>query len=88
MKALAAELKGTQIDDKTHELSVQQQQNVINELRRDLCKQKKDNMRLKERIGALQQSDDAPQFPIPSTNAYKTLGCGYRIPTSAHSDFS
>lgn len=87
MKALAAELKGNQMDDKTLELNMQQQQNVINELRRDLCKQKKDNMRLKERIAALQQID-GPPYPIPTTSAYKTVGCGYRIPTSAHSDFS
>lgn len=99
MKALAAELKCNQMDDRDRECSVQQLRDSCAELRQELFQLKKDNQRLRERLrdGQQQQQHDDQQLlqtcpPIMGqpTNAagYKTLGSGYRIPTGSLSDMS
>lgn len=99
MKALAAELKCNEMDDRDRECNVQQLRDSCSELQQELFKLKKDNQRLRERLSdgqpqqQQQQHDDQQLQSCPPiigqpTNAagYKTLGSGYRIPTISLSD--
>lgn len=94
MKALAAELKCSQLDDRDREGSEQQLRDSCAELRQELLKLKKENQRLRERLGdGQQQHDDRLQLcplvgQLTNVSGYKTLGSGYRIPTTSLSDIS
>lgn len=93
MKALAAELKCSQLDDRDREGSEQQLRDSCAELRQELLKLKKENQRLRERLGDGQQHDDRLQScpivgQLTNVSGYKTLGSGYRIPTTSLSDIS
>lgn len=91
MKALAAEVRCGQLDDRALEMNVQNYQVTILELRQQLVKQKRDNQRLRERMNEAAHEDERHNGDaiMPSTSAYRTVGSGYRIPTAtAHSDRS
>lgn len=87
MKALAAELKCNEMDDKDAEQGIQELQATILELRQQLIKQKKDNQRLRERLNEAHNEESASGF-APTTSEFKTLAAGFRVPTTAHSDIS